>query len=383
MKTLKYVLGSVAVVALLAACHNYEPLDDTGYIDENSLQEWVGDAQVVTIHEFLEKCLKEKTDEKYTPVRPNSGSKNLYSVNDITANLVIVGRVVSTDVPGNIYKAIYIQDVNKPEQGLKIGVDAGSIGGTLPQGQVIAIKVKGLAVGKYANMPQLGVPYYNSGKEGNPNEKGKVGWEIGRIPLSALKKNIVLVGQPDCSKIKANEVTIAEIQAATPDFDKVDYMAVAKMCAKYVVISDVELLTKEGKDYKTHCYTDIPTMDDYIFAPSTDGIGYPQSRAFTNGVDTMCIGTSEYAKFAQAPLPGFIRNANGGIEAVGKTYRGKIYGFIGYYNDKERNTVDGDEWSITLNGLEGVGIMKERDGLQLTDSLGNLWRAEDVYYPAF
>ena len=381
MKTIRYILSSVVVAVALTACHTYDPIEDFGYINSNNLQEWIGDAKHVSIHDFFDKCLKEQTDAQY-PVRSNSGKLNLYTVNDITENLVIVGRVVSTDVPGNIYKAIYIQDVDDPTQGLKIGVDAGSIGGFLQLGQVIAIKVKDLAIGRYANMPQLGIAYYNNAKD-SLDSKGKIGWEIGRIPMATFKEHMVLVDKPDHSKIKVNEITIKEIQETTSDFANIDYMKVAKMCSRYVVISDIEILTKEGKDFETHFYTDIATPDDYIFAPTTDGIGYPQSRAFTNGVDTMCIGTSEYAKFAQAPLPGYRRTESGGIEADGKTYKGKLYGFISYYNDKATNTIDGDEWSITLNGLDGIGSRKGMDGVQLQDEEGNVWRASDIYYPKY
>ncbi len=384
MKSLKNIFsGVVLILMLMTACHTYEPInsEDLGYVDDATLTEWIGDAQRVSIHDFFSKCLKKKTDEQY-PVRSNSGNKNLYTVNDITEDLVIVGRVVSTDVPGNIYKAIYIQDVNQPNQGLKIGVDAGSIGGLLPLGQVIAIKLKGLAVGRYANMPQLGLAYYNNAKD-SLDSKGKIGWEIGRIPFPILKQHMVLVGAADHTKIVVNSITIKDIQNATSDLSNIDYMKIAKMCSQYVVISDIEIVPKEGKDFKTHYHTPIPTMDDYIFAPSTDGIGYPQSRAFTNGTDTMCIGTSEYAKFAAAPLPGFRRTATGGIESDGKRYKGKLYGFVSYYNDKSTNTVDGDEWSITLNGLDGIGVRAGNDGLQLKDSVGNIWRAESIYYPSF
>ena len=75
----------------------------------------------------------------------------------IATDGVIECYVSSSDQSGNIYKYIYIQDkAENPTQGLTISVDAVSTYTKFPQGSKVYIKLKGLAVGKYANLIQLG-----------------------------------------------------------------------------------------------------------------------------------------------------------------------------------------------------------------------------------
>lgn len=80
---------------------------------------------------------------------------------------VMEGYVSSTDESGNIYKTIYIQDspVN-PTQGFVISVDAVSTYTKFPQGSKIYIELKGLALGTYGGLVQLGVEDANSVAQG-------------------------------------------------------------------------------------------------------------------------------------------------------------------------------------------------------------------------
>lgn len=71
---------------------------------------------------------------------------------------IMEGYVSSSDETGNIYKTIFIQDdpVN-PTHGFTISVDAVSTYTKFPQGSKIYIKLKGLALGTYGNLVQLGI----------------------------------------------------------------------------------------------------------------------------------------------------------------------------------------------------------------------------------
>ena len=74
-----------------------------------------------------------------------------------TDNAYIEGYVSSTDISGNIYKYIYIQDaLENPTQGLVVSVDAVSTYADYPQGAKVYIKLKGLALGTYGGAKQLG-----------------------------------------------------------------------------------------------------------------------------------------------------------------------------------------------------------------------------------
>ncbi len=377
MKYTKYILGLVAV-AMLAACHKYnEPKDITydgkHYAEEGSDQEWKA---TMTIGELVsnEKYFSEFGDTEKYPPRPRSyegastsgQNLGLFSVQDITDSIIIVGRIASTDVPGNIYKSIYIQDCANPDYGMKISVDAGSLGGQYPIGQKIAIKLQGLAIGKYARMPQIGVPYYNNGKDGLDNP-AKIGWEVGRIPPQVFKDHVQLIGSPDKSKIVVKDMTISEIKATADD-----YKEIAKLSSRLVRINDIHFVPYTWNYNVLQALSgSINCADDgnaNVFAPTTEGVGYPQSRCFTTETDTttaensFAIGTSEYAKFACAMLPG-------------DEYWGSVTGFVSYYYDNGKYSVNPNSvWTLVVNGLES---------LELKNNQGETWRADDVYYPAY
>lgn len=377
MKYTKYILG-VAAVTMLAACHKYdEPKDITydgkHYAEEGSDQEWKA---TMTIGELVtnEKYFSEFGDVSKYPPRERSyegaskSGKNLglFSVQDITDNIIIVGRIASTDVPGNIYKSIYIQDCENPDYGMKISVDAGSLGGQYPIGQKIAIKLQGLAIGKYARMPQIGVPYYNNAKDGMDNA-GKIGWEVGRIPPQVFKEHVQLIGIPDKSKIVVKTMTIAQIKATADD-----YKEIAKLTSRLVRINGIHFVpytwsTQGALTTLSGSFDCANDGDANVFAPTTNGIGYPQSRCFSTDADSitapnsLALGTSEYAKFACSPLPG-------------DEYWGSITGFISYYWDNGRYSAVNDKvWSIVINGLESLSLKSGDEE----------WRADDVYYPAY
>ena len=373
MKTLKYILSSAVVAVALTACHTYGEPKDKGYVEEGSEAEWKA---TMTIGEFLSDptLFSEFGDvDKYPPRArsykgANKSNENLglFSVQDITADVTIVGRIVSTDVPGNIYKNLYIQDCANPDYGIKIAVDAGSLGGMYPIGQKIALKLKGLAIGKYARMPQIGVPYYNNAKDGMDNSE-KAGWEIGRIPPQVFKEHVQLIGQPDKSKIVVKTMTIADIKATADN-----YKDIALLSSRVVAIKKVRFVPYTWDTYGAlsklsgtyNCATDVNAN---TFAPTTNGIGYPQSRCFTTDVDTviaantLALGTSEFAKFACAPLPG-------------DEYVGTVTGFVSYYYDNGKyDPVNDKVWSLTINGLESLEL---KNGAET-------WRADEVYYPAY
>ena len=112
---------------------------------------------------------------------------------------------------GNFYKAMVIQQVvNGKQQSLRISVDLGSVGGLYLMGQEIIIRCNGLAVGRYANQPQLCVPSYNNNIYAM-NASQKVGWCPGRIQGSVFRKATRMIGTPDPTKLQYDTVTLAEL----------------------------------------------------------------------------------------------------------------------------------------------------------------------------
>jgi hypothetical protein len=114
---------------------------------------------------------------------------DLDSIND---DIYVTGIVVSNDKTGNIYKSLYIQDTTG---GLLISLDATSLYNTYAPGQRIYVKCKGLFLGDYNVMTQLGMPYAG---------------EIGRIPAPLISQYLFLHGLPGPLP-EAKLVTIATI----------------------------------------------------------------------------------------------------------------------------------------------------------------------------
>lgn len=310
---------------LFASCNEWDPIKE----QDGSNAKLV---PTHTIQEFLTEYKSAKGD--LFPVRPNSGDAGLYSVDTIPTygkDIVISGRVVSTDAHGNIYKTLFIQDATNPEYGLKVSIDASGLSAAYPIGALIYIRTNGMCVGNYAGMAQLGVKYFNHNS--NPDKRG---YEPGRMPYSQFYMNSEVVGMPDVSKIIADEVTVKELNdnIANPDWH-----------SRLVVIRNAHF-TGDGFKYGNL----DPITDDAlkIFAPHND-IGYPEARAISDGTGNIAIATSMYAHFANIMLPA-------------PEYTGDIYAIVGYYHDKAK--YDSGSAQLTLRGL---------DDMKLQNSAGDAW----------
>lgn len=242
------------------------------------------------------------TDAKYSAT--NAG---LFTADSITSSsdVIIKGVVTSSDVEGNIYKYLTIQEPNG--MAIKISIDASGLSGIYPLGQRLWIRCNGLYIGKYAQSPQIGTLYYNLTKSVIKSNDTIYRKEPGRIPLPVAQAAIHAYGMPDLNLVKADTMTIAQIRSAGPS-----------VINKLVCIKKA-YFTGKGADYG------LPVNlkdEELIFAPSTNGIGYPQSREIKDPTGTIFISTSEYSKFASYKLP-----SSGNI--------GNITAIVGWYNDKK------------------------------------------------
>jgi len=228
-------------------------------------------------------------------------TSGLFSADLISSqpDIIINGIVTSSDNEGNVYKYIVVQEEGENAQAMKISIDAGSISGIYPLGQRVSVLCNDLYIGKYAEGPQMGISYYNT-------EKGRT--EPGRIPKLISDIHISAYGLPVPGDVKPDTMTIAQIKAAG--------LTVAN---KLVCIKNA-FFTGKGSNFGLP--GTISTAEQ-IFAPSTNGIGYPQSREIQDGSGvSVFVSTSEYAKFASKKLPA-------------STYKGNITAIVGWYNDKD------------------------------------------------
>jgi hypothetical protein len=289
------------------------------------------------------------------------GKNYLFAIDTIAQRekpIYIRGRVTTDDYAGNFYKAICIQQiVDGKQQAFRLSIDLGSASGMYPIGQELLIRVDGLAIGRYANQPQLCLPSYNNNIYAN-NAEQKIGWAPGRIPAAIFKAHTKCIGHPDVSQLVYDEYSIKEFTSV------LNLQETRNWDAKLVRIKNVhytgEYFTTSGTG---KCSTNNPEDDEYanVFAPTTNNIGYPQGRVIADASgNKTAVSSSEYAKFAHFYIPGADQD---GIANCSK-YVGDVVGILGFYSDNAKYDPAYDDWSITIRSL---------DDLQLFDANGNLW----------
>jgi len=197
----------------------------------------------------------------------------------ITEDIIIEGYVSSSDESGNVYKTIYLQDApENPTQGLVVSVDAVSTYTSYPQGSKVYVKLKGLAMGTYGGVKQLG--YMDNGTFDRIPEK--------MVPTSILKS---------CSAkatITPKVMTLADMKT-----DKDQYIG----CL--IKVENAEF------DAKVLCSTYAPdgyTVDRQINDPTTTAT-------------TRVVRNSGYASFANQKLPSGKGDFIGILSKYNSTYQ--------------------------------------------------------------
>lgn len=187
----------------------------------------------------------------------------------VTKDIIVQGKVISTDKAGNIYKSLYIEDGTG---GINIKLDQKEIYNIYPIGQRIYIKCKGLYLGNYKGVPQIG--YNNSGS-------------IGYIPTTLFSTYIFkdsFPGNPIAPKI----MTI-------PGFTLNDISTLIKLDSVHFAPAD--------------------TMQPFV----ATGAQYGTSRTIIDkNNNQVIIYTSAYADFAKTLVP----KGTGSIVAILSYYNG-------------------------------------------------------------
>jgi len=142
MKSIKYLMMAM-LCATLASCMNKdwdEPDLTTPPYGNNDIKE----TNVITIAELK---------SQYAKVISNSGNQL------IEDDIQIKGRITGNDIGGNIYKQVALQDATG---GIIIAVNQNGLNGYMPVGQEILVNLKGLHIGGYGKMAEIGAPYNGS-----------------------------------------------------------------------------------------------------------------------------------------------------------------------------------------------------------------------------
>lgn len=369
MKTMKFIIHNskfiiaTALVALFAACTPDEPTKL--YISEAEADAMIEAGTCLTIEEFKAAYMTEEGNYCMPDLyreRSKAGNYYLFSIDTIPVSdtpIYMRGRVTTDDYAGNFYKTLCIQQmVGGKQQALRLSVDAGSIGGLYQLGQEILIRVDGLAIGRYANQPQLCLPSYNNNIYANKAEE-KVGWAAGRIPFAIFKARTQCIGTPDKSKLYYDTLKIT-------DYNHITSLIEARSWdAKLVCIENVHFTGQlDNNGTPKNCTNGDPEIDTEanVFAPTTENMNYPQGRIIKDAQDKWTlVSTSEYAKYAHFYLP-----AN--------NYWGNVVGILGFYYDNGKNyskyPPEASDWSISIRSLDDLQLY-DGDEHWLYDANGN------------
>lgn len=393
MKTINYILYIVLcpLVILLASCEPRALTPEDVFVQNDSndteLNRLLNEEnpqgyRIYTLHEFLDAFMTEKGDfgNDTTPYRKRSTNGEdgiyLFSVDTIptdTIGIYIRGRVTTDDYAGNFYKSMVIQQiVNNDQQNLRISLDMGSSGGMFQIGQEIIIRCNGLAVGRYANQPQLCIPTYNNNIYASSAQE-KVGWAPGRIPAGVFRNAVKMIGMPDQSKLMYDDCTLADLYTKRGISYKMkntleDMAKIRKIDGRLVRFKNVHFsgkyYTQDGKpEYCVYAHPDS-VKEANVFAPTTGNVGYPQTRIIENkaGTRNICCSCSEYCKFSTYFIPGAQPDSLNAVSDC-KNWYGTVTGILGWYCDNASSTyagglknLTGKEWSVTPRGIPGIGV---------------------------
>ena len=229
-----------------------------------------------------------------------AAAKNLAQNTTITTDDVIEGYVSSTDQSGNIYKTIYIQDdPTNPTQGFVLSVDAVSTYASYPQGAKVYIKLKGLAIGTYGGVKQLG--FMDNGTFDRIPEK--------MVPTSILKSCTAKV------TITPKVMTLTDMKTANDQY-----------IGCLVKVQNAEF------DAKVLCST---------FAPD----GYTVDRQINQKIGTTTtsriVRNSGFASFANQKLPSGNGNFIGILSKYNSTYQLYINNVTDLSDMKNYPRIDG------------------------------------------
>ena len=218
--------------------------------------------------------------EKYANVITSNGYKLIED--DLQLHAVVNGN----DQGGNLYKQISIQDETG---GIIVGINGTDLYAFMPVGQKIVINLKGLYVGGYGKMAQLGAEYNRS---------------MGRMEQTIWEKSVRLVGNEFTYTDEEKNTTIQ----MSAKVDTIDFCAPKNynsMIGRIVKLSNVEI-SGEGTQ---------------ILAPEDGSVRLTSNCANRNikgtEANNIVLRTSTYSDFASRPIP------------TGKV---DIYGVCTYYN---------------------------------------------------
>lgn len=193
MKKLHYILLA-ALCTVMAACMDGdwdEPVFTQAPYGNNAINE----ENIVTIAQL-------KADPDYASAFSNDKNKK------VEKDVKLRGRVTGNDIGGNLYKQFALQDETG---GIIVAVNEGGLNGYLAEGQEIIVDLKGLYVGGYGGMAEIGTPY-NGG--------------IGRMSKDIWATHFKIIGGSE--NIKPDAIQPVDFATIVDDMDQAGILVTLK-----------------------------------------------------------------------------------------------------------------------------------------------------------
>lgn len=240
-------------------------------------------------------CVKQEFDEP--PIKTNTvdfqanttitALKALYTglaYQEITTDVILETTVTANDAAGNYYKSIIVQDATA---GIELKINLTELHNDYPVGQKLFIKCKGLFLGSYGGVTQLGSTYEDSGET-----------RFGGIDSEVVVNEHLFKADGGT----ALQPTVLTINALS-DSD----------IGKLITLEDVQFATSEnGKDW----------------ADAANHRTENRNLTDCNG-NSIIVRTSGYADFAGETLP----DKNGSITAILSKYNNDYQLYVRDLND--------------------------------------------------
>ena len=191
-------------------------------------------------------------------------------VEEITDDIIIEGVVVANDESGNVYKQIIINDTTGA---MVIGINDVGLYAMTPKGQRIRIACKGLYIGGYGKMAQIGALY-----------NGKVG----RMNKNVYPKHVRLIGIPDPTQPEMQPELIDDSFFTNDNKNNL---------AKFVRLENVTITEANGTE--TWAPEEKKNSSNVV------------ERNIKVGNTKIVLRMSTYADFANEPIPTGNLNING------------------------------------------------------------------------
>ena len=193
MKKLHYILLA-ALCTVMAACMDGdwdEPIFTQAPYGNNAINE----ENIISIAQL-------KADPDYASAFSNDKNKK------VEKDVKLRGRVSGNDIGGNLYKQFALQDETG---GIIVAVNEGGLNGYLAEGQEIIVDLKGLYVGGYGGMPEIGTPY-NGG--------------IGRMSKDIWATHFKIIGGSE--NIKPEAIQPVDFATIVDDMDQAGILVTLK-----------------------------------------------------------------------------------------------------------------------------------------------------------